>query len=151
MVNLAESLNQMTSSLRFMIIRVLETSKRITATAEELTVSSKQTTRATQNIVLAIQEVASGTGDTSKTVKEMVSGIQQVSAGSQVISSSTLHTKNVANGGSRVIGTAIQQINTARTTVDVLAKSAFKLGERSNEIGQIVDPLSKVSTEFAVS
>lgn len=152
--NLSRSLNKMSNSLRAMISQVRDTSIQVAASAEELTASSEETSTATQSIAIAIQEVSSGAeqqaigaSETSRSVNELVSGIQQIVASSETVSSSASTAKSVSLGGTQSINTAIQQMDSIHTTVGDLAGSVRSLGERSNEIGQIVGVITEIASQ----
>jgi methyl-accepting chemotaxis protein len=151
---LSKSFNEMVNGLRDLVQQVTETSEHVAASSEELTASAEQTNKATEQIVLTIQEVATGTEkqvqsveETSKTINEMSVGVQQIAGNAQKVSATAALTSEKASEGKQTIKTVIQQMDSINQTVSGLAQLIKGLGDRSEEIGKIIDVITGISAQ----
>ncbi|HWQ61140.1 MAG TPA: methyl-accepting chemotaxis protein, partial [Negativicutes bacterium] len=119
---------------------------------EELTASSEQAAQAANQIAASITTVAAGAeeqltaaGDASSVVEEMSAGIQQIAASAQQVSAQSAQAAGKAREGDKSVANAITQMDQIQNTVNTSAKVVAKLGERSKEIGQIVDTISGIA------
>ncbi|MGD8192847.1 methyl-accepting chemotaxis protein [Brevibacillus ginsengisoli] len=144
--------NQMINGLQGVIKQVAETSEMVAASAEELTASAEQTSKASEQIASSVQEVAVGTDrqvqsvqDASRTMNDMVSGVQQIAVNAQHVSTTTIQTAEKVEEGNEAIQLAVKQIASIQDNVNHLASVVKGLGERSTEIGQIIDLITEIS------
>lgn len=151
---LTNSFNQMLQGLRGLIHQVTETSEQVAASFEELSASAEQTSRASEQIASTIQEVASGTDkqvqsieETSQTINEMSRGVQQIAANTQSVSATANQAAEKTLIGNQAIQTVVQQMNSIHQTVTGLAQIIKGLGERSQEIGQIIEVITGISAQ----
>ncbi|WP_371364716.1 hypothetical protein SRRS_53170 [Sporomusa rhizae] len=149
---LTTEFNRMKANLRQLIKNVALASEQLAASSEELTASAEQSAQAATQIATTITEVADGTDqqakaidDTSATVEQMSAGIQQAAANSNTVAHTSDKTAGAAKAGLEAVGTAIEQMSYIETTVNTSAEVVAKLGERSKEIGQIVDTISGIA------
>lgn len=103
-------------------------------------------------MAIAITEVATGAADqltavdhTRGAVNRINDGLQQASVKINNMSDSSNKTANAANDGRSTVETAISQMNKIDQAVSNSSGLVIKLGERSNEIGQIVDTISGIA------
>ncbi|MEH7384289.1 methyl-accepting chemotaxis protein [Bacillus sp. JJ1521] len=151
---LGTSFNKMLDSLRELLTHVDEKSQTLAASSEELTASSEQNSQATEQVANAIQEVAVGTEQqtemvrqTIDVVKEMSVGIQQIEANSQNVSRTATEALGIVENGEQAIKESIQQMQNINTSVADLGKIIYSLGERSEEINQIVNVISDIASQ----
>jgi methyl-accepting chemotaxis protein len=144
--------NKVTESMRMLIRQMEESAEQLSAASEELTASAQQSAQVTTQVATAISEVAAGSGkqlsaidDTSAVVEQMSAGIQQVAANTNNVAGTSDKTAVAAQEGNQAIETAVKQMNTIEQTVSKSAMVVEKLGERSKEIGQIVDTISGIA------
>lgn len=151
---LTAEFNKMKSSLRELIKDVAQAAEQLAASSEELTASAEQSAQAANQIATTISEVASGAqkqsaaiDNASVTVSQMSTNINQTAANSNTVASTSDKTTKAANEGLEAVGTAIEQIGNVEKTVVASAAVVSKLGERSKEIGQIVDAISGIARQ----
>lgn len=151
---LVHSFTVMKNNLRGLIQQVRISAEQVAASAEELTASAEQTSKATEQIASTVQEVASGSeqqaasvGQSAQIVQEMAQGIQQIAANAQQVSASSIQAAQVAEEGNRAIQTAGEQMGSIHDKVNDLAAIIKELGERSAEIGQIVQVISDIASQ----
>jgi len=149
---LIKAVNNMAEHLRTLIKNVAQSAEQLAASSEQLTASSEQSAQAATQVALTIMEVASGAekqskaiDDTSITIEHMSVNVQQAAANSTVVASSTNKTAQTASEGLEAIANANEQMANIEKTVNNSALVVSKLGERSKEIGQIVDTISGIA------
>jgi len=152
--DLAKSFSQMAFNLRNLIRQVSVSAEQVAAASEELTASAEQTTQATENITNIIQEVAAGSEQQNQSIEEslqamneMSSGVQQIAANAQMTSSLSAQASEKALEGNQAIQAAEQQMDSIHLTIDQLADAVKGMGERSNEIEQIVETISAIAAQ----
>lgn len=150
--DLARSLNQMQHNLKEMIRTILDASDQVASSSEELTSSSEQSALATGQVAAVIANVAQGTAnqlrnidETASIVEQISAGIQQIAANANEVASMADKTANAAQEGNEAVDTTINQMRSIESSVTNSADVVIKLGERSKEIGQIVDAISGIA------
>lgn len=146
------ALNTTVTNLRVLISRVSQTSEQVAAASEELTASAEQSAQATTQVAATIAEVAEGAikqaytvASTVSVVEQMSAGIQQVAANADTVSGMADKTASAASQGDKAIDAAMNQMKSIEKSVSSSAQVVTKLGERSQEIGQIVDAISGIA------
>jgi methyl-accepting chemotaxis protein len=151
---LAHSFNQMMNKLHQLIQQVANNAEQVAAASEELSASAEQTTKATEQISSTVQEVAIGTEhqvrsaeETAQTVNEMSIGVQQIASNSQQVANTATEALDKAGEGNESIQTAVKQMNSINKTVGNLGVVISSLGERSKEIGKIIEVITGISAQ----
>ncbi|QQZ09339.1 methyl-accepting chemotaxis protein [Heyndrickxia vini] len=151
---IAQSLNEMTETWESIIKKVNETAFQVASLSEELSTKAGQTTTATKQVSITIQEVAAGSEkqvqsveESSEIVAKMSAGAEQITSNAQSVSSSVIETLNVAGRGNEKIQNAVTQMNSIHETVNGLSDVIQELGERSEEIGQIVKVITGIADQ----
>ncbi|WP_019850124.1 methyl-accepting chemotaxis protein [Desulfitobacterium sp. PCE1] len=151
---LAAEVNAMTENLRVLIENITHTAEQVAASSEELTASAEQSASATNQIAATITEVAAGAtrqetavDDTASIVEQMSAGIQQIAANANSVSRSADMTTHAAGQGDKAVNAAVNQMKNIEKTVAGTAQVVTQLGERSKEIGQIVDAISGIAAQ----
>lgn len=149
---LGSALNTTVTNLQALISRVSQTAEQVAASSEELTASAEQSAQATTQVAATITEVAAGAtkqasavDSTASVVEQMSAGIQQVAANANAVSGMVDKTTSAANQGDKAVDAVINQMQSIEKSVSSSARVVTKLGERSNEIGQIVDAISGIA------
>lgn len=150
--DLASVVNSLLDSMRQLIRQIAQTAEQVTAAAEELTANAEQSAQATTQVAATISEVAQGAENQANTVDATVAVVEQISAGMQHVSANANavsemanKTNSVANQGNEAIEAAITQVKSIEKAVAAAAQMGVKLGERSKEIGQIVDTIAGIA------
>ncbi|MFJ5772296.1 methyl-accepting chemotaxis protein [Psychrobacillus sp. NPDC093180] len=152
--DLVGSFNLMAENLRTVIEQVSMNSNHVAASAEELTASAEQTSQATEQIATSIQDIASGSetqvvtaNESSEAMKEMAVGIQRVAETSSTVSESAIETNKEANLGNESLRQMIHQMDTIHNAVEESALSIKKLGNLSQEIGNIIAVITGIADQ----
>lgn len=150
--DLAAALNSMRASMRSIIHEILQSAEQVAASSEELNASADQSAESVSEVAGAIMEVATGSqqqlaavSESSIAINQMSKDIQQVVANVQLASNLSEQTATAANCGTEAITLAVSQMESIEKTVIESAGVVEKLGERSKEIGQIVDTISGIA------
>jgi len=149
---LSSSFNNMILQLRNIVKQVAHSSSQMAASSEELTASAEQSSQAAEQVANIISIVAAGTekqtksvDETSVIIKQMSTNIQQVSANVDSVSSTYHKTSIAANEGSLAAEDTMRQMTNIEQTVLYSASVVDKLGDRSKQIGVIVDTISGIA------
>ena len=151
---LTTSFNSMMSRLRELMKQVNGTSKQVAASSEELTASAEESTKASEEVASTIQEVASGaelqvknTMESTKVVEEMAISIHQIASNAKNISTNALDTSQKATDGNKAIYSTIEQMSSINATVSELSHIVKGLGDRSQDIGNIVEEITSIANQ----
>lgn len=149
---LADALTNMRASLRLALKQVNESAEQVAASSEELTASAQQSAQAVTQVAGSINDVAQGAekqlkavDETSAVVEQMSAGIQQVAASTNQVAGNSSQAADKAKEGDKSVEKAVSQMAHIAQAVSNSAQVVAKLGERSKEIGQIVDTISGIA------
>ena len=149
---LATGFNKMVHNLRNLIVHVNTNAELVAASSEELTASAQESAQASNQVAGSVTEIAAGAekqlaavGQTSRVVEKMTASIQQVGVGAKQAAAKSLQAAAKAKESGTSIDKAITQMGLIEKTVNTSAEVVANLGERSKEIGQIVDTISGIA------
>lgn len=149
---LANSFQTMNLKMQTVIRDIAGTSEQVAASSEELTASAEQSAHASQQVAVSISDVASGAGkqlraieETTAAIEQMSAGIQQAAASTAQVVSNSAKAASTAQTGGQSVDKAVLQMASIERTVATSSVVVNKLGERSKEIGQIVDTISGIA------
>lgn len=149
---LGKSFEKMAENLRRLIRQITQTTEQVAASSEELTASAEQSALASNQVAQSITEVAGGAAkqmkaveNTAVVVDQMSGAIQQIAANINAAADTSTNSAGAAQGGSQAVDKAVTQMSNIEKTVTKSAQVVAKLGERSKEIGQIVDAISGIA------
>lgn len=151
---LTRALSTTIGNFRKMIVKVQEASETVSTSSEELTASTEQVSQAADQVVTTITDVTNGmshqmqaVNDTMNIVEQMSAGLQQIAANTGSVSATAEKTSNTALAGREAVQKVTNQMANIETSVTNSAQVVAKLGERSKEIGQIVDTIAGISSQ----
>ena len=152
MGRLADSLNKMTDNLRAIISRVSQSAEYLATSGEQLSASSEQSSQAANQVADSITEIAQGAekqmnyvNETSVVVEELAASLQQVAFNSSRVVEQSAHAAEKAKEGGKTVNKAVSQMIEIENTVNSSAQVIAQLGERSKEIGQIIETISGIA------
>lgn len=148
----ARAMDKMLTVMRGVIGKVSHSAEQVAASSEELTASSEQAAQAANQVAGASTNVATGAvkqfkaiDETTHIVEQLSAGIQEVAANASNVAATTQQTSASAQEGGKAVQKATDQMVQIEKKVDDSAKLVGKLGERSVEIGKIVDTISGIA------
>jgi methyl-accepting chemotaxis protein len=150
--DLAAGFNKMIHSLRNLILRVHTNADQVAASSEELTASSLESAQASNQVAGSVSDIAQGAHHQRNVVEETAAMLIKMSASieqaamdaKQTVTKSSQAAEKAKESGVS-IGKAVNQMALIEQTVNNSAKVVANLGERSKEIGQIVDTISGIA------
>ncbi|GMA65593.1 methyl-accepting chemotaxis protein (plasmid) [Alicyclobacillus fastidiosus] len=151
---LARGFNLMTTSLKEVISKVSMMSDQLAASSEELSASTDENSKAIEQVTSTIQEVAVGAEnqgrsveETVKTIGDLTNGMNVVAKNAEDVSQSAAQASQAADEGNQTIQLAIEKMNSIETAMNNLSGVVLNLGERSSEIGKIVETIEQISSQ----
>jgi methyl-accepting chemotaxis protein len=149
---LAKSFNKMAANLKNVIHQVAVSAEQVAASSEELTSSAEHSAHSVVQVAATISDVAAGAdvlrqniSDTANNVERITAGIQQIAANANSVADVTEQTALAAQNGGQAVAAAIRQMGIIDNTVTQSAEVVTKLGDRSDEIGQIVNTIASIA------
>lgn len=149
---LAQSLVEMKNKLKGLISNVQSKTEQLSAAAEQLTASSEQSAQGAAQVADSIIGVADGAEKQTNAVARTLSAAEKTAVAADLVAqnvqgadAASQETAAAAEQGGRLIGSAETQMASLGITIDRSAQVVVKLGERSKQIGQIVDTISGIA------
>ena len=146
------ALVSMRDSIRSILKQVQEASEQVAASSEELTASADQSAQAVTQVASSISDISQGAEknlsaveETAAIVEQISSGIQQAAADTNQAAGNSLQAAEKAREGEATVEKAVNQMKRIEQTVSNSAHVVAKLGDRSKEIGQIIDAISGIA------
>ena len=150
--HIAHQFNTMVESMQKMIRKIKATATDVAGSSEELTANANQSAQVTQNVAQSITEVAEAAEKqmsivtkSSATIDDFQHGLEEVIANQRHAREQTQATAQKATEGNSFVQSTVEQMNSIAQTVQQTGEIVGKLGERSKEIGNIVEIISNIS------
>jgi twitching motility protein PilJ len=137
---IADSINYTIDQLRVLVSRINETSANVSAASEETRQTALHLARASEH---QAQEIAGA----SAAVNEMAVTIDQVSANAAESARVAERAVSIAFNGAKVVQNTIHGMDTIREQIQDTAKRIKRLGESSQEIGDIVSLINDIADQ----
>jgi len=151
---LADAVVEMRQDVSTVLNRVSESSESLAASAEELNATTEQSAQASNQVADSIVNVAQSTSQqldavnsTSGAIESLNETIQTVAGQADAAASHGQEAAEIARDGGRTLEQAIDQIKRIEQSTLESTEVVTALGERSAEIGQIVDTISSISEQ----
>ena len=150
--SLGRALVSMRDRLRDVISKVSSSAQMVAASSEELTASSHESSQDSAQIIKVITDVAMGADkqvlsvETALgTVERIVKEIDNMSKSSAEMAGKASEMAEKAGVGNQIVNKAIGQMDSLGKSVDTSSVLIGQLGERSKEIGEIVNTISGIA------
>lgn len=152
--SIASALNHTASAWQVVLNKVVLASDEVTQYAQQLSSGAQQTNMATSHIAEVIEEIAAGAdnqvhgvGTASNVIMQMSETLTQVAANSEQVTEQINDSLEKANQGDASISTAGCQMNSIHVNVQDLSKVVKGLGQRSQEIGKIIEVITGIAAQ----
>jgi methyl-accepting chemotaxis protein len=149
---LTKEFSNMVKKLHEMVMSIKMTADQVATLSQQLTESADQSAQAANQVAIIVTDVANGAekqlasvDNTRSTVNEMNTSMQQIAGKINHVSDSSKRTAKAADDGVSIVETSINQMSYIDRAVSTSSMVVLKLGERSKEIGQIVDTISGIA------
>ena len=137
---IADSINFTIDQLRVLVSRINETAVNVSSAAQDTQQTALHLAEASEH---QAQEIAGA----SAAVNEMAVTIDQVSANASESASVAERSVSIANNGSKVVQNTIHGMDTIREQIQDTSKRIKRLGESSQEIGDIVSLINDIADQ----
>lgn len=151
---LSQAYNTMIRNLKELITKITDSAMQVASSSEQLTASAEQSNKAVETIAEALQEVSQGIESQKNSVEHSVATITQmrnnsneIAENAKVVSQNALETSEKTIKGNESIQTVIQKMTSINQAVTSLADSIKMLGQRSNDIGNIIGVITSISEQ----
>ncbi len=152
--SLTEAFNEMQRSLKTLISHMTSTSEQVASSSQELTAGSHQAAQAATNVAETVVEVAGGMekqlsniDEAKKNVDAAFIDIQNMAEQAKEAAADSEHTKEAAEHGETLMQSAMTRMEQIEASVMSSAEVVKKLGENSQQIGQIVESISAIADQ----
>lgn len=137
---IADSVNFAIDQLRQLVLA-------INTTADQVAQSSEQTQMTAVELAEASEHQAQEIAGVSAAINEMAVSIDQVSANAAESASVAQRSVAIAHNGAEVVQRSIEGMNTIRDQIQETSKRIKRLGESSQEIGDIVGLINDIADQ----
>ena len=151
---LANSFNEMNTSLRNLVSSVYQSSEELSAVSEELASSSEQVTASATEVSLSMNQVAENTEKGNQSVMDVTKVLLELSSLIQIAkgkASSALQNSQTtyitANEGKEIVNHSINKMETIRNRTAQTEELIQTLDQYSNEIGQITQMITSIADQ----
>ena len=137
---IADSINFTIDQLRILVARINETAVNVSAAAQ-------QTQQTALHLAEASEHQAQEIAGASAAVNEMAVTIDQVSANASESAAVAERAVSIATNGAKVVQNTIHGMDTIREQIQDTSKRIKRLGESSQEIGDIVSLINDIADQ----
>jgi len=149
---LTRSFEKMVGGLRALVSQALTTAEGVSSASQELSSSAQQMNATTQEVSSTVQQIAKGSEttaqrvqETSRVMEQMNASVGQIATSTQQAAAASTQANEAARKGGNSVEAAVAKMKKIFETVTSSAGVVKKLGERSEQITEIV----KVITDIA--
>ena len=151
---LTNAFNTMCTNLRNLIGKMAATSEQVAASSEELTASAHQSADASVhvaetvgNVSFSMEKQLEDINGAKKNVDDVYADVTAMAAKARTVTDTSNRTAEAAQKGSQLMENAVKRMGNIEQSVMASANVVEKLGENSNQIGQIVDAISSIAEQ----
>ncbi len=152
--HMSEAMQAMRKSLNKLMRQVSESSEQLAASSEELTASAGQAAQAATQVAQSASEVVESVEHqqqavmgSNESVQSAEASIEEIRQKSAKVEEHSAAVAQRAEDGNASIDASVRQIKDVEVTVTSSAKMVDRLGERSKEIGEIVDTMTAIAEQ----
>jgi len=149
---LSEAFDAMIKALRRLVATTSATAETVSASSEELAASSGEVGKAAEEVAITIQSVAEGANSqvnladqSAQVIRDMVEAISNTSKAADSVAAASEQSERAAETGSKQIDMAVTKMNEIQQDSNQAAQKVHALGEKSRQIGQIVDVITGIA------
>ncbi|MFB2538958.1 MULTISPECIES: methyl-accepting chemotaxis protein [unclassified Acinetobacter] len=134
-------------SINFAIDQIRDLVSRINATSEEISKYSQETQNITMQLSEASEHNAQEIASASNAIMQMATSIDNVSMNASESADVAKRSVGIAANGANVVNRTIQGMDTIREQIQETSKRIKRLGESSQEIGNIVSLINDIADQ----
>lgn len=152
--DLGIEITDMIKGMKSLVNAIQDDFQQINASSEELTASSSQSAEAANQIATLITDVARRADDqldvaenTFNVVEKINKNIELATSESEDLANKSVRANLQAEEGNKAVEKAVTQMTKIETATNVTSELVGKLGERSQEISQIVSAITDIAAQ----
>lgn len=149
---LADALVEMRENVRHLVREIVQTAGQVASSSQELTAGAEQSAQVTTQIAQSVDEMAGASNSQVEAVNSTTSAIGSISASIEEVAANAMtsagqasQAMDTAQEGHNSVQKAMTQMSTIEEAVNSSAEVIGQLGDRSKEIGTIVDTISGIA------
>lgn len=151
---LTHAFNTMSENLRNLITKMAATSEQVAASSEELTANAQQSAEASVHVAETVADVSSSMDQqlsdidgAKKDVDKVYADVSTMADKAHTVTETSNRTAEAAQKGAQLMENAVKRMGNIEQSVIASAEVVQKLGENSNQIGQIVEAISSIAEQ----
>lgn len=152
--NLTSKFNEMVLNLQSFITQSKETTAKVKSSSTEFLEIAGGTSQSSNEIAAALHQASADyekqtmtIQDVANTMEEMTHGVNQIAQSSSIVSENATDTLKETEEGYELINQAICQMKSVQDSVSESSGTMAVLGEKSKEIGNILDVITGISEQ----
>ncbi|MFP4371788.1 MAG: methyl-accepting chemotaxis protein [Halanaerobium sp.] len=151
---LVSAFNNMIDTLRSLVSNIDDNSDAVVTAVKDLNVVSEDTGRGSEDIARSITEVAEGSENIGREIDNVKEVAGELNREGKTLKTNTEESLKMADEsaesaekGQKAIQQAISQLDVVSETVNFATEAIEKLGQRSKEIGEMVEMIEGISSQ----
>lgn len=151
---LADSFRSMIEGFRGILRNALTNSEGVSSSSQDVSATAQQMNATAQEVASTVQQIAKGAESTAQRVQEtsrvmegMNVQVSQVASSAQQAASASVQANQSAQKGGEAAKEAVTKMQRIYQTVTSSAVTVKKLGERSDEITEIVNVITNIADQ----
>ncbi len=141
MGRLAAAFNQMVASLRALVGEVQRAGLQVSSASAEILAASEQHASGSAQQAAAVGEVTA-------TLEELSGTAAQIAENARAVEGVAAETAHSAQAGAAAVEEAIRAVEGIRARVEEIARKTLALGERSQQIGEVLTLIKEIAGEI---
>lgn len=154
LAQIADGINQMLFNMREILQKISEVAQQLAESAKQLTTGVEQSAQNSNEIAATINDLAAGAEKQHQSVKgtsiaidQIAVTVQQLADGAANITRTSEQSAQASEEGNKAVKNSIEQMINIREKVAKSASVISNLGQRSQEIGSIVDTIGAITKQ----
>jgi len=143
----ADQAAQATQQVAATIQQVAGGTAQQTESVTSATETVEQVARAIEGVARGAQEQAAAVGKAAEVVESITAAARQVSATAQTGAKGGAEAAQTARKSAQTIQEAVEGIGGIKTSVDLVSKRIAEMGQRSEQIGDIVEAIDDIASQ----
>ncbi len=137
---IADSVNYAVDAMRHLVRSINDTTRQVSGAAQDV-----QST--TQRLAMDSGKQADQIRDSAAEITGMANAIEKISADAAVLAEEAKHSVESASKGTKAVRATVQGMDTIREQIQETSKRIKRLGESSQEIGNIVELINDIAEQ----
>ena len=138
---------QATSQIAITMQQVARGTAHQAQTVTRTAAAMEEMKRVIDGVATGAQEQSRAVGEASTVTAQIAAAVQQVAGNAQAVSREAAATAQAAQAGARTVNATIQGMESIKTKVGVSAARVREMGQRSDQIGAIVETIQDIASQ----